>query len=51
MDALGDDIALDEDTSYLDEIAAPNAPTKEPGADGIAVDAAVAAATAGGVLT
>ena len=31
LDALGDDIALDEDTSYLDEITAPNATTKEPG--------------------
>jgi len=39
LDALGDDIALDEDTSYLDEIAAPNAPTKEPGADSVAVNA------------
>ncbi len=37
LDALGDDFALDEDTSYLDEaIAAPNAPDKEPGADSIA---------------
>ena len=32
-------IALDEDTSYLDEISAPNAPTKEPGADSVAVNA------------
>ncbi len=39
LDALGDDIALDEDTSYLDEINAPNAPTKEPGADSVAVNA------------
>ena len=39
LDALGDDIALDEDTSYLDEISAPNAPTKEPGADSVAVNA------------
>ena len=38
LDALGDDIALDEDTSYLDEIAAPNAPDKEPGADSVAVN-------------
>merc|ERR550519_2037530 len=34
LDALGDDFALDEDTSYLDDaISAPNAPTREPGAD------------------
>ena len=36
LDALGDDIALDEDTSYLDEIATPAAPDREPGADSIA---------------
>ena len=31
--ALGDDLALDEDTSYLDDaIKAPSAPDKEPGA-------------------
>lgn len=37
LDALGDDFALDEDTSYLDEAnAAPNAPDKEPGADSVA---------------
>jgi charged multivesicular body protein 5 len=39
LDALGDDFALDEDTSYLDEIAAPNAPDREPGADSVAVNA------------
>ena len=34
MDALGDEIALDDDTSFLDEaLNAPNAPSKEPGAD------------------
>jgi len=39
LDALGDDIALDEDTSYLDEaISAPNAPDREPGADSVATD-------------
>lgn len=43
--ALGDDLALDEDTSYLDDaIKAPSAPDKEPGAasvrnkDGVLVD-------------
>jgi hypothetical protein len=36
LDALGDDIALDDDTSYLDDaIAAPSAPTGVPGADSV----------------
>ncbi len=31
LEALGDEIALDDDTSYLDEaVHAPNAPDKEP---------------------
>ena len=39
LDALGDDFALDEDSSYLDDaISAPAAPTKEPGAESVAVD-------------
>ena len=39
LDALGDDFALDEDTSYLDEAnKAPDAPEKEPGADSVATD-------------
>ncbi|XP_057330900.1 charged multivesicular body protein 5 [Microplitis mediator] len=45
LDALGDDLALDTDTSYLDDaIAAPSAPDKEPGTasiknkDGVLVD-------------
>lgn len=45
LDALGDDLALEEDTSYLDDaIKAPSAPDKEPGAtsirnkDGVLVD-------------
>ena len=39
LEALGDDFALDEDTSYLDEaISAPNAPDKEPGTDTVATD-------------
>jgi charged multivesicular body protein 5 len=34
LDALGDEIALDDDTSYLDDaVKAPSAPDKEPGAD------------------
>lgn len=42
LDALGDDFALDEDTSYLDDaIAAPNAPDKEPGADSVATEGGV----------
>ena len=36
LDALGDEIALDDDTSYLDDaVRAPNAPTTVPGADSI----------------
>merc|ERR1712115_119534 len=39
LDALGDDFALDDDTSYLDEAnKAPDAPAKEPGADSVATD-------------
>jgi len=37
LNALGDEIALDDDTSYLDEaVSAPNAPTTVPGADSVA---------------
>lgn len=36
LEALGDDLALDEDTSYLDDaIKAPSAPDKEPGASSV----------------
>ena len=36
LEALGDEIALDDDTSYLDEASkAPNAPTAIPGADSV----------------
>ncbi len=35
LDALGDEIALDEDASYLDEIKTPSAPSREPGAESI----------------
>lgn len=36
LDALGDEIALDDDSSYLDDVVkAPSAPDKEPGADSI----------------
>ena len=34
LDALGDEIGLDDDQSYLDEaVSAPTVPSKEPGAD------------------
>ena len=34
LDALGDDLAFDTDTSYLDDaVAAPSAPTTVPGQD------------------
>ena len=34
LDALGDDLAYDEDSTYLDDaIAAPSAPTTAPGAE------------------
>merc|ERR1712116_115257 len=37
LDALGEDFALDEDTSYLDDaISAPSVPSREPGAASIA---------------
>lgn len=35
LDALGDEIALDNDTSYLDEIKTPSTPSREPGADSV----------------
>ncbi|CAM6031664.1 unnamed protein product, partial [Sphagnum compactum] len=36
LDALGDEIALDDDTSYLDDVVkAPAAPDKEPGAESL----------------
>lgn len=36
LDALGDEIALDDDASYLDDVVkAPAIPDKEPGADSI----------------
>lgn len=36
LDALGDEIALDDDTSYLDDVVnAPGIPDKEPGADSV----------------
>ena len=39
LDALGDDFALDDDTSYLDDaIAAPSVPGREPGADSVATN-------------
>ncbi|QQP52187.1 Charged multivesicular body protein 5 [Caligus rogercresseyi] len=39
LDALGDDFALDTDTSYLDDaISAPEAPDREPGAESVVTD-------------
>lgn len=39
LDALGDDFALDDDTSYLDDaMKAPDAPEKEPGAESVATN-------------
>jgi charged multivesicular body protein 5 len=39
LDALGDEIALDDDTSYLDDaISTPSVPSREPGADSIATN-------------
>ena len=36
LDALGDEIALDDDASYLDDaVQAPAAPDREPGADSL----------------
>lgn len=36
LDALGDEIALDDDSSYLDDVVkAPAAPDREPGADSV----------------
>ncbi|KAG8181740.1 hypothetical protein JTE90_028278 [Oedothorax gibbosus] len=36
LDALGDEIALDEDTSYLDDaVKTPTVPSREPGADSV----------------
>lgn len=36
LEALGDEIGLDDDASYLDDaVSAPNAPTKEPGAESV----------------
>lgn len=32
---IGDEIALDDDTSYLDDVNLPAAPDKEPGADSV----------------
>lgn len=36
LDALGDEIGFDEDSSYLDEaVATPSVPTSDPGADSV----------------
>lgn len=42
LDALGDEIGLDEDATYLDDaIGAPSAPTSEPGAESMRGDVPV----------
>ncbi|XP_005112773.1 charged multivesicular body protein 5 [Aplysia californica] len=42
LDALGDEIGLDEDSSYLDDaVAAPSAPTSEPGGESMRGDVPV----------
>ena len=33
LEALTDELALDTDTSYLDEVTTPKVPTKEPGTE------------------
>ena len=38
LDALGDDLAFDEDTSYLDQVGAPSAPTGVPGEESAATN-------------
>merc|ERR1712179_469361 len=39
LDALGDEMALDDDTSYLDDaISTPSVPSREPGADSVATN-------------
>lgn len=39
LDALGEEFALDEDSSYLDDaISAPSVPGREPGADSVATN-------------
>lgn len=35
LEALTDELALDTDTSYLEEVSAPKVPSKEPGADSV----------------
>ncbi|CAG2112132.1 unnamed protein product [Medioppia subpectinata] len=38
LDALGDELALDTDTSYLEDMAGPKVPTREPGAESVNAD-------------
>lgn len=35
LEALGDELALDTDTSYLEDVSAPKVPTREPGAESV----------------
>jgi charged multivesicular body protein 5 len=38
LEALGDELALDTDTSYLEEVSTPKVPTREPGAESVNSD-------------
>lgn len=38
LEALGDELAADTDASYLDDLALPDAPTKEPGKEAHSVN-------------
>jgi len=35
LEALGDELALDTDTSYLEDMSTPKVPTREPGAESV----------------
>lgn len=35
LEALGDELALDTDTSYLEDVSAPKVPTRDPGAESV----------------
>jgi len=35
LEALGDELALDTDTSYLEDVSTPKVPTREPGAESV----------------
>lgn len=42
LDALGDEIAFDEDSSYLDDaVSTPSVPTSEPGGESVRVSGSI----------